>query len=61
MAQNSYNNHPDDSVDSDQYPRVGGLDPRGSYFWKPPEAGPPELLFEIKLYEPRQTRPHRLS
>ena len=44
-----------------KHPRAGGLDPRGSYFWIPPEAGPPELLFEIKLCEPRQTRPNRLS
>ena len=44
-----------------KHPRAGGLDPRGSHFWKPPEAGPPELLFEIELYEPRQTRPNRLS
>ena len=30
-----------------EHPRAGASDP---IFEKPPEAGPPELLFEIKLY-----------
>ena len=49
------------SISRVKHPRAGGLDPKGFYFWKPPEAGPTELLFDIKLYEPRQTRPNRLS